>query len=211
MYRRESLEELESFYRQKEDRLRTAHSEHVEELEARLGALAERNRALLETHDKEMKEERERRTRELREQAEANREAMEAAREEWGRREEMAREAAGKAREAGVAAKSVSHLLSQVSSNTKNLDELQTRVDRTVGKHLDVREEIIRQKDGQIQDLQDRIRNLDASREEESRRLRAEAEAVTKRAREEEAKLDQRERRVRKEEVNEEDEVLHVL
>ncbi len=58
---RESLEELESFYRQKEDRLRTAHSEHVEELERRVESLSARNRALLDAHEAELEEERARR------------------------------------------------------------------------------------------------------------------------------------------------------
>ncbi len=78
---------------------------------------------------------------------------MEAAREEWRRRAEEARDLAGAGEAADRAAKSVGHLLSQVSTNTRDLDQLQDRVDKTLARHVDVREEIIRKKDEQIQGL----------------------------------------------------------
>ncbi len=78
---------------------------------------------------------------------------MEAAREEWRRRAEEARDLAGAGEAADRAAKSVGHLLSQVGTNTRDLDQLQDRVDKTLARHVDVREEIIRKKDEQIQGL----------------------------------------------------------
>ncbi len=44
----------------------------------------------------------------------------------------------------------MNHLLSQVSANTKDLDDLQDKLDKGMIKHVDVREEVIKQKDKQI-------------------------------------------------------------
>ena len=47
---KDTLEEIESLYKEREERLRSAHAEHVEELEARISSLLERRRAMLESH-----------------------------------------------------------------------------------------------------------------------------------------------------------------
>ena len=46
--------------------------------------------------------------------------------------------------------KNVESLLQQVTSNTKDLDHLHERVEERLNKHVDVREELIKQKDQQI-------------------------------------------------------------
>ena len=46
--------------------------------------------------------------------------------------------------------RSVDALLGQVSSNTRDLDGLQDKIDANLSKHLDVREELLKQKDAQI-------------------------------------------------------------
>ena len=73
---RESIEELESFYRQKEDRLRTAHGDHVEELELRISDLTDRCRGLVETHREELEGEKEKRKKDLSTMAEEHKEAI---------------------------------------------------------------------------------------------------------------------------------------
>ena len=51
---KDTLEEIEALYKEREERLRSAHAEHVEELEGRISSLLERRRAMLEAHrDKE--------------------------------------------------------------------------------------------------------------------------------------------------------------
>ena len=72
----DTLEEIEVLYKEREERLRSAHAEHVEELEARISSLLERRRAMLESHREELEEERERRRRELAEQSEEHKDAM---------------------------------------------------------------------------------------------------------------------------------------
>ena len=46
--------------------------------------------------------------------------------------------------------KNVASLLSQVTSNTKDLDDLHDKMEGTMNKHLDVREELLRQKEAKI-------------------------------------------------------------
>ena len=70
------LEEIEVLYKEREERLRSAHGEHVEELEERISSLLERRRAVLESHREELEEERERRRRELAEQSEEHKKAI---------------------------------------------------------------------------------------------------------------------------------------
>ena len=72
----DTLEEIEVLYKEREERLRSAHAEHVEELEARISSLLERRRAMLESHREELEEERERRRREMAEQSEEHKDAM---------------------------------------------------------------------------------------------------------------------------------------
>ena len=78
----DTLEEIEVLYKEREERLRSAHAEHVEELEARISSLLERRRAMLESHREELEEERERRRRELAEQSEEHKDAMQG----WGKK-----------------------------------------------------------------------------------------------------------------------------
>ena len=73
---KETLEEIEVLYKEREERLRSAHGEHVGELEERISSLLERRRAALESHREELEEERERRRRELAEQSEEHKEAI---------------------------------------------------------------------------------------------------------------------------------------
>ena len=73
---KDTLEEIEALYKEREERLRSAHAEHVEELEGRISSLLERRRAMLDSHREELEEERERRRREMAEQSEGHKEAM---------------------------------------------------------------------------------------------------------------------------------------
>ena len=41
-------------------------------------------------------------------------------------------------------------LLNQVSTNAANLGDLQNQLDRRVGKHVDIREQIIKKKDDEL-------------------------------------------------------------
>ncbi len=145
---------------------------------------------------------------------------MEAAREEWRRRAEEARNLAGAGEAADRAAKSVGHLLSQVGTNTRDLDQLQDRVDKTLARHVDVREEIIRKKDEQIQgfelgfqerimrkykvflpELQDKLKRSDERRESELAEAKAGATEAEERLKGKELELERREGKVRKMEV----------
>ncbi len=56
---------MENLYRLREERLREAHAEHVQELETRIDDLRKRLRETLAEHSKEMEEEKERRRTEL--------------------------------------------------------------------------------------------------------------------------------------------------
>ncbi len=148
------------------------------------------------------------------------RSSMEAAREEWRRRAEEARDLAGAGEAADRAAKSVGHLLSQVSTNTRDLDQLQDRVDKTLARHVDVREEIIRKKDEQIQgfklgfqerimrkykvflpELQDKLKRSEERRESELIEAKAGATETERRLKDKELELEKREGKVRKMEV----------
>ena len=73
---KDTLEEIEALYKEREERLRSAHAEHVEELEGRISSLLERRRAMLEAHREELEEERERRRHEMAEQSEEHRDAL---------------------------------------------------------------------------------------------------------------------------------------
>ena len=152
---KESLEELESFFRQKEDRLRVAHSEHVDELEDRIGTLVKRNKTLIESHGKELEEERERRRKDLSEQAEEHKETLQRIKSEYAvtidRLREMQHEAGKIDEERGLVTRDVQVLLSQVSSNTKDLDGLHEKVEGKISKQLDVRQELLRQRDKTIE------------------------------------------------------------
>ena len=73
---RENFTLCVTLYKEREERLRSAHAEHVEELEARISSLLERRRAMMESHREELEEERERRRRELAEQSEEHKDAL---------------------------------------------------------------------------------------------------------------------------------------
>jgi hypothetical protein len=66
---RDTLEEIEQLYKEREERLKAAHTDHVEELESRISSLMDRKRELMEAQRDELQEERERRKRDLVDQA----------------------------------------------------------------------------------------------------------------------------------------------
>ena len=80
---RESLEEVESYYRQKEDRLRTAHADHVEELENRISTLQSRLKVQAETFEQELEQEKDKRKAELKSQAEEHAEMVQMIKTEY--------------------------------------------------------------------------------------------------------------------------------
>ena len=80
---RETLEEMETYYRQREDRLKTVHSELVEELETRIETMHSKMKSLNEMHKEELDSEKERRKRDLAEQSDEHAEAMQMLKSEY--------------------------------------------------------------------------------------------------------------------------------
>ena len=72
----ETQEEIESQFRQKEDRLKMFHGEHVDELEERIETLVKRNKTLIQVHNNELEEERQRRKKDLQIQAEEHKQTI---------------------------------------------------------------------------------------------------------------------------------------
>ncbi|XP_059099177.1 fas-binding factor 1 homolog isoform X1 [Tigriopus californicus] len=177
----ETKEELEHYFRRREDRIRQNHSEEVEDLEKRIGDLVVKSKEDHESFRTEIEVERQRRRQMLQDQTEEHQEAIQMLRSEYtialDRIRDLKRFEVDAQKDAERSSKSVQILLNQVTSNTKDLDHLHDKVEDNLSKHIDVREELLKQKDAQISGLQAKIQEKS---EEFANELKMEKEKMAK-------------------------------
>ena len=87
-------------------------------------------------------------------------------------------------------------LLEQISKNTSNLSDLHDRVEYRVGKHVDVREALLKQKDEQLQILQRKMDDRIEVEAEEQKKLMLLIESLEKQLRERDSNLKEQEKQL---------------